>query len=158
MSGCSFRRRRPCRCFFSFSPPRRTPRPHGDIRTLFLLGGVREGTSTANLRTKILDFRGFDSSRILMLRGRIPRPKGNFAESLSQGILVCRLLVCGLTVLRAPGPRVTSEALREAAHGQKSARKGIAQQLGVEMQEFLCKGAYALSSYALTCAALKLVW
>ena len=32
----------------------------------------------ANLRTKILDFRGFDSSRILTLRGRITRPIGNF--------------------------------------------------------------------------------
>ena len=31
---------------------------------------------TANLRTKILDFRGFDSSRILILRGEIPRSIG----------------------------------------------------------------------------------
>ena len=29
---------------------------------------------TANLRTKILDFRGFDSSRINVERGGIPRP------------------------------------------------------------------------------------
>ena len=33
---------------------------------------------TTNLRTKIVDFRGFDSSRILVLRGGIPRPTGNF--------------------------------------------------------------------------------
>ena len=48
-----------------------------------------ERLTTANLRTstKILDFRGFDSS-ILILRGGIPRSKGNSPESLSQGILV----------------------------------------------------------------------
>ena len=34
--------------------------------------------STANLRTKILDVRGFDPSRILSLRGGVPRPMGNF--------------------------------------------------------------------------------
>ena len=44
--------------------------------------------STANLQPKILDFRGFDSSRILTLRGGIPRPIGNFPESLSRAILV----------------------------------------------------------------------
>ena len=33
---------------------------------------------TANLRTNILDFRGFDSSIIVILRGRIPRPIGDF--------------------------------------------------------------------------------
>ena len=39
---------------------------------------------TANLRTKILDFRGFDSSRILVSRGGIFMSTGNFPESLSQ--------------------------------------------------------------------------
>ena len=39
--------------------------------------------STANLRTKILDFRGFDSSRMLTLRGGILRPTGDFPESWS---------------------------------------------------------------------------
>ena len=43
---------------------------------------------TANFRTKILDFGGFDSSGILILRGGIPRPIGNFPKSLSQAILV----------------------------------------------------------------------
>ena len=43
---------------------------------------------TANLRTKIMDFRGFDPSRILMLRGGIPRTTGNFPESSSQAISV----------------------------------------------------------------------
>ena len=43
-------------------------------------GGVPAGRTwrTANLRAKILDFGGFDSCRILMLRGGIPRPIGNF--------------------------------------------------------------------------------
>ena len=36
---------------------------------------------TANLRTKILDFRGFDSSRILILRGLILVSTGSFSES-----------------------------------------------------------------------------
>ena len=44
--------------------------------------------STANLHTKILDFRGFDSSAILILRGGILRSIGSFPESLSQRILV----------------------------------------------------------------------
>ena len=43
---------------------------------------------TANLRTNIMDFRGFDSSIILIVTGGIPRPIGNFPESLSQAILV----------------------------------------------------------------------
>ena len=36
---------------------------------------------TGNLHTKILDFGRFDYSRILSLRGRIPRRTGNFTES-----------------------------------------------------------------------------
>ena len=40
----------------------------------------------ADLRTENLTFGGFDSSRILMLRGGIPRPTGNFPKSLSQQI------------------------------------------------------------------------
>ena len=51
--------------------------------------------------TKIMDFRGFDSSRILILRGGIPRPKGNFPESLSQAILVGIMLVGRLGVLHS---------------------------------------------------------
>ena len=42
---------------------------------------------TANLRTEILDFRGFDSSIILIVRGGIGGPLGNFPEVLSQAIL-----------------------------------------------------------------------
>ena len=56
---------------------------------------VRRGQMcTANLRTKILDFRGFDSSRfILILRGGILRPIGHFPEIQSQRILAGRILV-----------------------------------------------------------------
>ena len=46
-----------------------------------------------------LDFRGFDSSIILMLRGGVPRPIGNFPESLTQTILVGITLVGRLGVL-----------------------------------------------------------
>ena len=46
-----------------------------------------------NLPTNIVDFRGFDSSTILILRGGIPRPLGNFLESLSQAMLVGIMLV-----------------------------------------------------------------
>ena len=55
---------------------------------------------TANLRTstKILDFRGFGPSRILISRGGIPRPTGNSRETLSQGILVGMILVGRLGV------------------------------------------------------------
>ena len=49
------------------------------------------GAGKANLRTKILDLRGFDSITIVSLRGGIPRSIRNFPESLSQGILVGRL-------------------------------------------------------------------
>ena len=48
---------------------------------------------TGNLRTKILDFRGFNSSIILISRGEIPISMGNLPESLSQAILVGIMLV-----------------------------------------------------------------
>ena len=53
---------------------------------------------TANLRTNIMDFKGFDSSIILILWSGIPRPIGNFPESLSQAILVGVILVGRLGV------------------------------------------------------------
>ena len=52
---------------------------------------------TANL-PKILHFRGFYSSIILILRAGIPRPMGNFPESLSQAILVGIIIVGRLGV------------------------------------------------------------
>ena len=68
---------------------------------------------TANLRTKTLNFGGFDSSRILMLRRGILMFIGIFLESLSQQILVGRILVgrlgvtrCWIWVALTPGPRL----------------------------------------------------
>ena len=53
---------------------------------------------TANLCTKLLDFRGFDSNIILILRGGILMSIGDFPESLSQAILAGILLVGRLGV------------------------------------------------------------
>ena len=53
---------------------------------------------TANLRTKTLDCRGLDSSRIWILRGGIPRSVGNFPETPSQRILAGIILVGRLGV------------------------------------------------------------
>ena len=53
---------------------------------------------TANLRTKILDFRGFDSSIILVLRGGILISTGGFPDILSQEILAGIILVGRLGV------------------------------------------------------------
>ena len=54
--------------------------------------------ATANLRTNIMDFRGFDSSTILILRGGMIMSIGYFPESLSQAILVGIVLVGRLWV------------------------------------------------------------
>ena len=43
---------------------------------------------TANLRTKILDFRGFDPSVILSLRGGVLMSTENLPEVLIQGVFV----------------------------------------------------------------------
>ena len=53
---------------------------------------------TAHLPPNIVDFRGFASGIILILRGGIPRPTGNFPESSSQAILVGIMLVGRLGV------------------------------------------------------------
>ena len=57
---------------------------------------------TANLPSNIVGFKGFDSSTILIQRGGIPRPKGNFPESLSQAMLVGITLVGKLGVPNVP--------------------------------------------------------
>ena len=41
-----------------------------------------------HLPTNIVDFRGFDSSIMLFVRGGIPRHIGDFPESLNHAILV----------------------------------------------------------------------
>ena len=55
--------------------------------------------ATANLRTNIMDFRGFDSSIILIIRDGILVSIGDFPESLSQAILVRIMLVGRLGVV-----------------------------------------------------------
>ena len=55
--------------------------------------------STANLPANIVDFGGFDSSIILILRGGIPRPIGDFPKSSSQAMLVGAMFVGRLGVL-----------------------------------------------------------
>ena len=59
----------------------------------------RQHQATANLHTKMLDFRGFGSSRILILRGGILMSIWDFPESLSQQILVGIILVVRLGVV-----------------------------------------------------------
>ena len=58
---------------------------------------------TANLRTKTLEFRGFDSSIISNLRGGILMFLGSFAEIMSQRILKGIILVgrLGVSVTRS---------------------------------------------------------
>ena len=46
-----------------------------------------------------MDFRGFDSSTILIVRGGILVSIGDFPESLSQAVLVGTMLVGGLDVM-----------------------------------------------------------
>ena len=55
--------------------------------------------TTPNPPTDIVDFRGFDSSRILILRGEILMYIGDFPEDLSQAIFVRTVLVGRLSVL-----------------------------------------------------------
>ena len=69
-------------------------------------GGARGGERFQPIprtSTRILDFRGFDSGRILISRDGILRCIGDSLEILSRQILVCGFLVCGSTVAR-PGP------------------------------------------------------
>ena len=60
-------------------PRRRWAAGHGAAR-------LREAR-TADLPTQIMDFRWFDPSIISILRGGIPRPIGDFPESLTQAML-----------------------------------------------------------------------
>ena len=75
--------------------------------------GVPSGA--ANLCTKILDFRGFDSRMITILRGEHLRSIRDFPESLSQQILVGRILVRRLCV-----------AVRQGALGVHKGSQGCA--------------------------------
>ena len=60
---------------------------------------LRRGHATDNLRTSMMDFRGLDSSIILIMRGGILMSTGDFPESLSQAILLGMMLVGRLGVI-----------------------------------------------------------
>ena len=90
----------------------------------------------ASLPTKILDFRGFDSSIILILRGGILMSIGISSESLSQQILVGIILVGRLRVAsrnrekrRKPAEHEKARSSRrlaaEAARRVSSSHPGI---------------------------------
>ena len=68
--------------------PHRNPFSKGLPLAQVVKRRISELGGTPNLRTKILDLRGFDSSRILSLRDEMFTPIGNLPESLSQRILV----------------------------------------------------------------------
>ena len=91
--------------------------PRGGVRpssswTRRRSSAARNGAATANLHTKILDFRGYDSSRILLQRGGILMSIGNFLESLSPRILVGIILVIREIGRRSSCARVTVRASR----------------------------------------------
>ena len=79
-------------------------RPVGDARR-----SNRASRGKANLLTRIQHFRGFDSSRILIVRGGILMSIGNFPESLSQAILAGRFLVGRLGVALWDQERLTDD-------------------------------------------------
>ena len=85
------------RVWLSFQQP--TFREFTEIQWLFsctcscLVCYIESRVYTPNLPTNIVDFKGFDSSIILIWRGGIPRPIGNSPESLSQAMLVGIMLV-----------------------------------------------------------------
>ena len=70
---------------------------------------------TADLRTKILDFRGFDSNMILSLSGFILMSTGDFPESLSLRILAGLILVGRLGVSRSRRQHQGSARRRSSA-------------------------------------------
>ena len=65
------------------------------------MSGAEWGWHTPTPPTKSLGFRGFDSSRLLILRGGIlmsVESIGGLPESSTRGLLVAQLLVFGLGV------------------------------------------------------------
>ena len=73
---------------------------------------IRGGEGTANLPTNIVDFRGFDSSVILIERGATLMSIGDFPEILSQAMLVGTMLVGRLGVRPIFKRRSGSESKR----------------------------------------------
>ena len=62
------------------------------------VGAWQKGV-TPSLPTNVVGFRGFDLSIILILRGGILMPVGDFPENLSRAMLVGTMSVGGLGVL-----------------------------------------------------------
>ena len=83
-----------------------------------------ERPATPNPPTNIVDFSGFDSSIMLIYRGRIPRHIGNFPEDLTQAMLVGTMLVGRLGVIHLArtdqGPR-TGTLLTASQVGKRQA-------------------------------------
>ena len=71
--------------------------------------------AAANLRTEILDFRGFDSSRILISRGGIVMSVETLQEMLSQRIVVGTILV----------GRLCARPIRKLGGGEESLAAGL---------------------------------
>ena len=84
----------------------------------------REGppNATTNLRTKILDFRGFDPLSNLILRGGFVMPIGNFTVSLSQQILVGIILVGRLGGIPNCATRITKSCKADVEQAQHRGR------------------------------------
>ena len=98
-----------------------------------------------NLRAKILDCRGFDSSTILMLRGGILMSIGEFPESLSQAILAGIILVgrsgrTGLFAVRSlpDGAHSQCPPLRERVSRRAAGREYRSR--ARETITFVCQG------------------
>ena len=68
------------------------------IGLIMMLNETHNAKTTPNLPTNTVDFRGFDSSTILIFRSEIPRPIKDFPESLTQAMLVGIMLVGRLGV------------------------------------------------------------
>ena len=84
----------PVSAFSGLAPSGLMARPSRKVPSM-----LRITRHTVNLPTNIADFRGFNSSMILMLRGGILMSIGNSPESLSQAMLVGIMLVGGFGIL-----------------------------------------------------------
>ena len=85
--------------------------------------------STANLRNS-----GFRTSTILILRGGIPRPVGNFPESLSQAILVGIILAGRSGVSWRPASSCRARTSRWAQTSRRRGAQGLCPKCPVKVQ------------------------
>ena len=114
-----------------------------------------ELTCTANLRTKILDSTGFDSSIILIIRGGILMSIGDFPESVSRAILIGIMLVGRLAVPSA-SPSSGSWARRPLA---RRARPKLAPALAAcPLPLALCRKPKQAPAYAYRACCLESTW